>query len=222
MPKVLLIEDDPAIHNTLSDWLNANGYTVELAEDGQDGLSKLKVYQYDLAIVDWELPGLSGVEVCRQFRSAKGKTPIIMLTGKSAVDEKITGLDSGADDYLTKPFHPRELDARIRSVLRRPETVISVMKVRNLVLDSITRSVTRDGEPLKLSRREYSLLEFLMRHPGHVFTHESLLNRVWSSESDATEQALRQSIRRLRVAIDEKGAESVIVSVPGVGYKLQE
>lgn len=222
MPKVLLIEDDPAIHNTLSDWLNANGYTVELAEDGQDGLSKLKVYQYDLAIVDWELPGLSGVEVCRQFRSSKGKTPIIMLTGKSAIDEKITGLDSGADDYLTKPFHPRELDARIRSVLRRPESVISTMKVRNLVLDSITRSVTRDGAPVKLSRREYSLLEFLMRHPGHVFTHESLLNRVWSSESDATEQALRQSIRRLRVAIDEKGIESVIVSVPGVGYKLQE
>lgn len=222
MPKVLLIEDDPAIHGTLSDWLSANGYTVELAEDGKEGLSKLKVYQYDLAIVDWELPGISGLEICRQFRSSKGRTPIIMLTGKSAIDEKITGLDSGADDYLTKPFHPRELDARIRSVLRRPETVISVMKARNLVLDSATHEVTRDGELVKLSRREYSLLEFLMRHPGHVFTHESLLNRVWSSESDATEQALRQSIRRLRVAVDVPGTDSIIVSVPGVGYKLQE
>ncbi len=221
MPKLLLIEDDPAIHVTLVDWLAAKDYTVELTEDGQDGLSRLRIYDYDVAIIDWELPGLCGVEICREYRTGGGKTPVIMLTGRSALEDKIIGLDSGADDYLTKPFHPRELEARIRSVLRRPEIVMQVLSIRDIVVDPASRTVTRAGSPVKLNRREYSLLEFLVRHPDQVFTHEALLNRVWSSESDAGEQALRQSIRRLRSAIDVEGQKSAIVSVPGVGYKLE-
>jgi DNA-binding response OmpR family regulator len=221
MPKVLVIEDDPAVYQALVDWLESRDYTVEIANTGTEGASRLQVYDYDVAVVDWELPGVSGPEICRQHRLKGGTTPLIMLTGRSELEDKISGLDAGADDYLTKPFHPRELEARIRSVLRRPQAVAQVLSIADITVDPATRTVERAGEVLKLNRREYSLLEFLIRHKGQVFTRDALLNKVWSSESDATDQALRQAIRRLRQAIDVEGRDSLIVSVPGVGYKLQ-
>jgi DNA-binding response OmpR family regulator len=221
MAKILLIEDDDNTIQAVSDFLGvANNYTIESVNSGKEGLDRLQLYEYDLAIIDWSLPEMTGLQICSTYRAKGGLVPILMLTGKTAVSDKVDGLDAGADDYLTKPFSLPELTARVRALLRRPrETVKEMLQVGNLVFDTKTCKVTKAGKEISLLPKELVLLEFFMQHPDQYFTAETLLNRLWSSESDSTEQAVRQGIVRLRRKIEDEG-ESLLVTSKGLGYKL--
>jgi DNA-binding response OmpR family regulator len=222
MAKILLVEDDNDLANTVRTFLIFQRHAVERIGDGQDALDHLLIFDYELVILDWELPRVSGIEILREFRNRGSNTPILMLTGKDAIDEKLTGLDSGADDYLTKPFDLRELGARVNSLLRRPADIVdgNTFKAGKLALDPGKHSVFRDGELIQLVPREFQLLEFFMRHRNQLFTTEALLNRVWPSDSEATEEAVRTALKRLRKKIDPDG--QVLKNVHGVGYILED
>jgi len=222
MSKILLVEDDKVLAEMVTDWLTHEHYQVDCLHSGRDGLDRLKFYSYDLVILDWDLPELSGIDILKEYRDKGGATPVLMLTGKSTVDEKLVGLDSGADDYLTKPFHMKELSARLRSLLRRPQAMhANLLKARNLELDATLYRVTKDGVEIELLPKEFALLEFLMRHPNQVFSAEALLDRVWKADSDATTEAIRSCFKRLRKKIDVDDGEPILKNVHGVGYKLQ-
>jgi DNA-binding response OmpR family regulator len=222
MAKVLVVEDNRELASMINDWLVFEHYEVEFAYTGSDGMEMLQHYLYDAIILDWELPNKSGIEICRDFRSSGKMTPILMLTGKSEIDDKEMGLDAGADDYLTKPFHMKELGARLRAIIRRAANAPSnVLKAGDIELNPTTFEVTKCGAPIDLLKREFALLEFFMRNPNRVFSAEALLDRVWTSESDATAEALRTTLGRLRKKIDTPAAVSLIKTVHGVGYKLQ-
>lgn len=203
------------------DCLKAQNYLVDHVANGSEALERLKFFDYDLIVLDWQLPGMAGVDVCSNFRSRGGTTPVLMLTGKRSVDDKEQGLDAGADDYLTKPFQPRELTARLRALLRRPQGSVSkTLKARDLELDPSTHKVTRAGNDINLLPKEFALLEFLMRHPNQVFSGEALIDRVWSTDSEATSTAVRINVNRLRGKIDSKDEPSFISTVHGVGYRF--
>lgn len=196
-------------------------HTVETLSDGADAVQHLRIYPYDVIVLDWQLPGATGVEILKQFRAAGGKTPVIMLTGKDSINDKELGLDSGADDYLTKPFHMKELAARIRSLLRRaPQVADNVLCAGDLLLDPAKYRVTKNGGTIQLLPKEFAVLEFLMRHPNQVFTPEALLERVWKSDSEATSEALRTTMKRLRKKIEDPDGPQLIRTVHGVGYVL--
>jgi len=223
MAKILLVEDESDISDLITAWLKNDHHTVELAVNGEDATSLLAIYTFDVIILDWMLPGVSGVEVCRRYRNRGGTTPILMLTAKTHVDEKSAGLDAGADDYLTKPFELKELSARIRALLRRPSAFSgTVLKVGPIVMDTSTYKVSRTEEAIQLLPKEFALLEFFMRHPNQVFSAEALLDRVWTSDSEASPETIRTYIKRLRKKIDEEGKPSLLNTVHGVGYKLVE
>lgn len=221
MAKVLIVEDDLAVAQMVMDWLTKEHHTTEAVHSGTDGMDRLKFYEYDLAILDWQLPGLSGIEICQAYRHAGGKIPILMLTGQSTLDHKEEGLDAGVDDYLTKPFEPRELAARVRALLRRPSEVVRPLIAGNsLSLDYRDYSLVRNGHKVKLLPKEFAVVEFLLRHPGHYFSPEHLLNHVWETDSESTLDALRSCIKRLRQRIDVDGQPSLIQSARGYGYKI--
>lgn len=219
MAKILLVEDDRPLSELVADTLQAEGHVVEAVYKGNEGLERVQFYKYDLIILDWELPGVSGPEICKHYRSKGGATPVLMLTGKKEVDDRAEGLDAGADDYLTKPFHFKELLARLRALLRRPAAVLdNVLKVGNLTLHSSSRQVFKGDSELNLQPKEYALLEFFMRHPNQPFSSDAILDRVWRSETDAAPDTVRIQIMRLRHKIDEPNSESLIRTVHRVGY----
>ncbi len=221
MAKILLVEDDIELSKTLVRWLKSQNYKVEVVESGADALHLLKTYEYDGVIMDWTLPGLTGVEVCRQFRARGGTTPIIMLTGKDAVNEMAMGLDSGADDYLTKPFNTLELAARLRALLRRSKLYVgATLSWQHVSLDCEKRVVTVDGSEIELQPLEFSVLEALMRQPDKVFTSENLISRCWDNQADASADAVYSCIRRLRRKLDKKDSPSIIKTVHGIGYGI--
>jgi two-component system, OmpR family, response regulator len=220
--KILLIEDDVDLTIVIQGWLASQSHIVEVVHNGTDGMYSLRVCEYDVIILDWELPAMSGIEILKQYRNEGGKTPVIMLTGKRSIDDKESGLDHGADDYLTKPFHMKELAARVRSVLRRGTNVqTNVLQVGDVTLDTNQHRVTRNGVNVQLLPREFALLEFLMRHPGEVFSSDALLQRVWHSESEATVEAIRTCVKRLRQKLDENEEGSLIETIARVGYRLK-
>ena len=222
MAKVLVVEDDIALAKMISDWLSLEHHKTELIHDGTEAAHMLKVYDYDLIVLDWELPGLMGVDILKEFRGRGGLTPVLMLTGRSSIDDKEKGFDYGADDYLTKPFHAKELTARLRAILRRPEAFLGdILRVGDITLERANFCVKRGDEEIRLLPKEFALLEFLMRNQGRVFAPEALLNRVWVAESEATVDALTTCIKRLRKKIDVEGRSSIIRTVHGVGYKLE-
>jgi OmpR-family two-component system manganese-sensing response regulator len=222
MAKILIIEDDLMVAQMVLDWLEAQHHLGESVHTGDDGWDRLRFYSYDLVIVDWMLPGLSGVELCRKYRSAGGTIPILMLTGKNKIENKEEGFESGADDYLTKPFDIRELGVRVQALLRRPSEIVKPLAgLGQLVLDYKRYALVRDGETIKLLPKEFALLEFLLRHPGRFFTPEQILNHVWQSDSDTTVDSLRTCIKRLRQRIEREGKPSLIQSSRGFGYKLE-
>lgn len=224
MARILVVEDDRDLAATIETWLSAEHHTVVCAYDGSEGASRLKLDGYDLIILDWALPHVSGLELCRSFRARDGQTPIIMLTAKGLVADKEVGLDSGADDYLTKPFSLKELSARIRALLRRPPQLkTGVLAVGVITLDPVKHRVTREGEEIHLLPRDFALLEFLMRNVDIVFSTDALLNRVWEDDNDATADAVRTAIKRLRKKIDdgEDESTSLIENIPRVGYRLR-
>lgn len=219
---MLLAEDDVALCENVEQLLCAQGFLVDAVIDGSDAMVYLKSFAYDLLILDWDLPGLSGVEICKQFRMSGGMTPILILTGKSSVDEKSIGLDAGADDYVTKPFHPKELQSRIRALLRRPANVIGErMTAHGLTIDETERTLTKDGKSIELQPLEFALLLFFMKNRGQIFSADSLAKRVWDSDSDVSTEAIYASLRRLRKKIDTEGSPSLIVNLHGIGYKFQ-
>lgn len=223
MSKILIADDDQTLGITLESWLTGDHHVVDIAKTGLEALEMLEAFSYDLMIVDWQMPELSGIDMIRRFRNQGGVTPILMLTGKDAVDEKAMGLDAGADDYLTKPFHFKELDARMRALLRRSTQLSGdSLKFRDLTLEPQSRKVLKNGQPVFLQPLEFAVLEFLMRHPGEVFSPERMLQRIWDSETDVSLDALYTCISRMRRKLTAVGDPSIIRTVHGVGYGLAE
>ncbi len=221
MAKILLVEDDPTVAQAVVDALEFERHLVECFMDGNEGFERLTAFQYDLAVLDWGLPGKQGVDICREYRAKGGKTPILMLTGKGEIENKLAGFDSGADDYLPKPFNLRELLARVKALLRRPEGVhTDVIDVRGHKLNLNLGKVTVHDREVALLAKEMALLEFLMRHQDRIFTVDELLDRVWQSDSESSEDAVRQCVTRLRKKIDVEGQPSLITTVKGLGYKI--
>ncbi len=221
MTKLLIVDDDLSLCNSLVELLSSVCHKVETAHNGRDALEFLLAFEYDAIVLDWEMPEISGLELLRQFREHGGHTPILMLTGKGDIEAKQLGFEAGADDYLTKPFHPQELVSRIKALLRRPPQFTgAVITVGNKILDMNTRSFTRDGIKISLKPMEFELLEFLMRHPDQVFTTEAIIRRCWDSDADISYDAIYSCITRLRKKVDAKDQTSLITTVHGMGYRL--
>lgn len=223
MAKILLAEDDRDLSEVITFGLQTKGHSIQQVFDGISCSDYLNTSSFDLIILDWMMPGRSGIDVCKEFRSRGGKTPVLMLTAKTTIDDRERGLDSGADDYLTKPFDQRELAARVRALLRRPDTVVgNTIKFGPLEMDTIGCIVKLNGTELHLRPKEYALLEFFMRHPNQAFSTDAILRRVWLDDGAATPDNLKTHIKMLRRKIDPEGAESIIRTVTGKGYMLRE
>jgi DNA-binding response OmpR family regulator len=223
MAKLLVVEDDEGLVRELKEILSKEGHAVDVVCDGLEALESLKNFTYELLILDVNIPGVNGVQLCTQFRTGGGITPVLMLTGLSSDSDKETGLDSGADDYLTKPFSSRELLARIRALLRRaPVTPSNQLRYGDLVVDTVSKTVRRGDQEIKLWAKEYDLLVFLLRHINHIFDADALLNRVWPMEADVSPEAIRQCVKRLREKIDVDGKPSIISTIKGFGYTIKD
>jgi two-component system response regulator MprA len=220
--RILIIEDDQAILKLLQRGLAYEGYTVDTASDGRSGLNQARDHQPDLVILDWMLPGMDGLEVCHRLRMG-GKVPILMLTAKDAIQDRVQGLDAGADDYMVKPFDLDELLARVRALLRRTQTErIAILKFSDLTLDTGTREATRGTRLVALTAKEYDLLELFLRHPRQVLTREVIFDRVWGYDFGGESNVLEVYIRYLRQKLEEAGEARLLHTVRGVGYVLRE
>ena len=220
--RVLIIEDDEGILRVLRRALTYEGYQVETALEGEAGLSQAREWRPDLVILDLMLPGMDGLEVCHRLRTG-GSIPILMLTAKDTVQDRIQGLDAGADDYMIKPFNLDELLARVRALLRRtqPERV-PVLKFADLTLDTGSRQASRGNRSISLTAKEYELLELFLRHPKQVLTREVIFDRVWGYDFGGESNVLEVYIRYLRQKLEGEGEIRLIHTVRGVGYVLRE
>ena len=223
--KLLLVEDDPSLSELLEYRFVKEGYSVRVTPDGDEALLLAKEDVPDVVILDWMIEGTSGIEVCRRLRRDKetAHVPIIMLTAREAEDDRVRGLETGADDYLTKPFSPRELLARIAAVMRRirPALAGETIEVGDVSLDAKAHKVERAGEAVHLGPTEYRLLKFFMESPGRVFSRGQLLDGVWGTHSDIELRTVDVHIRRLRKAIAIEGADDPIRTVRAAGYSLE-
>ncbi len=221
--KILVIEDEVRIAQFLERGLIYEGYRVEVAHDGRMGLSAARDSPPDLVILDWMLPGLDGLEVCKRLRSA-GDTPILMLTAKEEVADRVQGLDAGADDYLVKPFSFDELMARIRALFRRalPSSHPEVLRFGDLSLDTGTHRATRSSRAIDLTAKEYELLELFMRNPRQVLTRELIFDRVWSYDFGGESNIIEVYVRYLRQKTEAETEPRLLHTVRGVGYVLRE
>lgn len=219
MAKILVIEDEAEIYRSIEDWLLGQQHVLEWAADGSLGLELLRTYTYDLVVLDVNLPGLLGTELLQIYRKEGGRTPVLMLTAQSNEEQKESGLDAGADDYLTKPFSGRELCARVRALLRRPADYRQqTMQAGGLVLNPDQLIVMKGDTEIQLRPKEFALLEFLVRHPNQAFNANALLERVWKNDQEITEEAVRITVRRLRMKVGEDGP---IKTIHGAGYLLE-
>lgn len=222
MSKILVVDDDEPLAEMIRDWLHGEQFVVDVVITGGKAVEYLKSYQYDLVVLDWDLPEKSGIEILKEQRDLGSNTPVLMLTGKDQISEKEKGLDAGADDYLTKPFSMKELTARIRALLRRMNTTYSGMLLAGRVcLDPERRRVTVKGDAVSLLPKEFALLEYLLRHKGRVFSPDALIDSVWTSESNVGPETVRQCVKRIRQKIDVDGEESIIENVYKVGYRIR-
>jgi two-component system, OmpR family, response regulator len=220
--KILLVEDDARIIGFVKRGLEAEGYTVDVAENGHDALAMAREIGYPLIVLDRMLPGLDGMEVCRVLRSEQRNSLVLMLTAKDSLQDKIEGLKSGADDYLTKPFAFDELIVRIEALLRRAPTLVvdRVLKVGDLTLDPATKQAMRGERAITLTAKEYTLLAYLMAHPGAVISRTRLLSNVWETGFDPGTKVVDVYIRYLRQKIDHGGETPLIKTVRGFGYTI--
>ena len=222
---VLIVEDDVALSGLLEWHLKSEGYDVRVTPDGEEALLMVRESQPDLIVLDWMVESLSGIEVCRQLRRAKetARLPILMLTARGEEEDRIRGLKTGADDYVTKPFSPRELLARVEALLRRSRPALEdgVLRVADLELDPVAHRVRRGGEAVKLGPTEFRLLRHFMERPGRVHSRAQLIDAVWGMDSDIDERTVDVHVRRLRQAIDRPGTDSVIRTVRAAGYAIE-
>jgi DNA-binding response OmpR family regulator len=219
--RVLLIEDDQRTANALGRGLREEGYVVDVARSGEDGEDLASANDYGVIVLDWYLPGKDGLAVCRALRASGATTPILMLTARDALADRVAGLDTGVDDYLTKPFAFEEILARLRALLRRSEMARPpVLSVLDLRLDPASHQVTRGGAPIELTTKEYQILEALMRKSGQVVTRTGLEEQVWGGEADLTTNAVDVHISHLRRKIDHGHAVPILHTVRGRGYVL--
>jgi DNA-binding response OmpR family regulator len=219
--KILLVEDDHRIAQSIKKGLEQERMAVDVAYDGIEGYDLAVDEEYDLIILDLMLPGMNGLEICSKLRQNKKQNPILILTARGQIEDKVEGLNKGADDYLTKPFAFEELLARIRALVRRPKSIDeSILKVDDLILNINSFEVTRNKKAIKLSSKEYALLEFLMRHPRQILSKEQIMNHVWSYETDILPNTVEVYIRNLRIKIDKGFAYPLIQTVRGFGYKI--
>jgi two-component system, OmpR family, response regulator MprA len=222
--KILVVDDERAVRESLRRALELEGYEIELAADGSEALYRLEGSEEpDAMILDVLMPGVDGLEVCRRLRGTGSKLPVLMLTARTEVEDRVAGLDAGADDYVTKPFALEELLARVRALLRRTtDEEGDVVRFADLELDPTTRDVTRGGRPIELTRTEFSLLELFMRNPRQVLTRTIIFERVWGYDFGYASNSLDVYIGYLRRKTEAEGEPRLIQTVRGVGYALRE
>lgn len=221
--KVLIVEDEPKIGMAIKRGLQQERFVVELCDDGEQGLASALADEYDVIILDRMLPSMGGLEICRRIRQAKITTPVLMLTAKSQIKDRVDGLDAGADDYLVKPFSFEELIARIRALLRRPtEACDNVLRVGDLTLDTMNYDVRRGKKRIKLTNTEFSLLEYMMRNTGQIINKDKIIGHVWDFDSDILPNTVEAYVGSLRRKVDKpfKG-KPLIYTVRGFGYKVE-
>lgn len=222
--RILIIEDDHKIANAVKKGLEQESYAVDVSYDGKDGLGSALSTEYDLLIIDRMLPGLDGIRICEALRKEKNSTPILFLTAKDKIEDRVAGLNAGADDYLVKPFAFEELLARVRALLRRPQqTVQTILSVDDLNLDTTTFEVTRADKSISLSNKEFALLEYLMRNQGRILTKDMIISHVWDYDADILPNTVEVYIGYLRNKIDKPFSKRslLIQTIRGFGYKIE-
>lgn len=220
---ILLVEDDPKLAEFIATELSLEGYRVSVAQNGMDGLSMARDVQPNLLILDWMLPGISGLDLCLRLRKTGVQVPIIMLTARDEIPDRVAGLNAGADDYVTKPFSIEELLARVKARLRRihPEDP-DTLEFQDLILNRLTREVYRNNQLIELTAKEFDLLEFLLRHSRQVITRDRILEKVWGYDFMGESNIIEVYIRALRIKLEISNPKRLIHTIRGVGYVLRE
>ena len=219
--RILLVEDDPTLSRHTTQFLRRSGFAVDAAETGEQGLQFAAMNAYDVVVLDLGLPGIDGREVCRQLRARDGNARIVMATARDTVEDRVAGLDLGADDYLVKPYALEELAARLRAVLRRPTAAVPVtLTVGDLMLDTGTRVAHRNGRSIPLTAKEYLVLEYLMRHAGEVVTREQISAHAWDDNYDPASNVIDVYIGRVRRKVEAEGEPGLLHTMRGAGYRI--
>lgn len=221
--RILIVEDEHRIANTIKKGLEQERYVVDVEYDGMKGYDLASTEEYDCIILDRMLPGMEGLEICRELRKKGIHTPVLILTAKGQIEDKVKGLDTGADDYLTKPFSFEELIARVRALTRRPQKISEdILKVGELILEPKNFTVKRQGKDIQLSSKEFSLLEYMMRHANTILTKERISTHVWNYEADILPNTIEVYIKNLRNKVDVPFDSQMIHTIRGFGYKISE
>ena len=220
--RVLVVEDDRKVASFIQKGLEQEGHAVDVLHDGADAQDQARLIDYDLVVLDLMLPGRSGLQVLRDLRAVKGALPIIILTAKDSLDERVAGLDAGADDYMTKPFGLAELSARMRALLRRGAPRETILRVGDLEMDTVRRKVRRAGQAIDLKPKEYALLEFLLRHVDRPVTKSLIIEHVWDIHFDSVSNVVEVHVNSLRNKVDKPFALPLIRTVRGVGYLITD
>lgn len=224
MMRILLVDDEPELTEALGQVLTKEGYGVDIAGDGEGGWQLIQAHRYDLLILDWMLPQLSGIELCGRVRSLGSQTPVLILTAKDTLDDRVMGLDAGADDYLVKPFQLRELLARVRALLRRSPNAYggggTRLKFADLELDLDNQTALRQGRSIALSEKETQLLAFLMQNPGRLLSHGDIQNHLWPDDRPPSSNVLAALMRLVRRKIEQPPSPPLIHTVYGKGYRF--
>jgi DNA-binding response OmpR family regulator len=220
---ILIVEDEINLARLIELELQLEGYSVTVANDGLTGLTQAREISPDLLILDWMMPGMTGVEICRRLRATGNKAPVILLTAKEDVSDRVTGLDAGADDYVIKPFKIEELLARVRAHLRRTqEDNPDLLQFDNLTLNRRSREVFRNGRAIELTAKEFDLLDYLMTHPRQVITRDQILEKVWGYDFMGDSNIIEVYVRYLRLKLEENQEKRLIQTIRGVGYVLRD
>ena len=220
--RILLVEDEKNVARFIKKGLTEEFYTVDVFVNGEEGLLMATTTGYDLIILDIMLPDMNGVELCRRIRNHNIKTPVLMLTAVDSIESKVKGLDSGADDYLTKPFAFEEFLARVRALLRRPTLMSALLKVSDLTLDPVRHEAKRGGQIIQLTWKEFALLEYLMRNKGRILSRTKIFDHIWGDDLDTSSNVVDVYISYLRDKIDKNYSPKLIQTVRNVGYVLRE
>jgi heavy metal response regulator len=221
--RLLVVEDEPALLKSIARRLNEEGYSIDTAEDGEEAQDFIETAEYDCIILDIMLPAIDGLTILKRLRNNRVNTPVLILTAMDAIDDRVKGLDLGADDYLAKPFSFDELLARIRALLRRQvETRETVVTIADLALDTISHTVIRDGKNIELTAKEYSILEYMLKNKGRLLTRSQIADHVWNYDFDGNSNIVDVYIRYLRKKIDDNFDNKLIHTVRGSGYILQD